>query len=77
MTVTGRASMARCSRYGGGKIETQLSDKESGQDYDNLFIVVEGESQPVWRWWSVVVVQIQCFNFSSRREVTVRNVIGR
>jgi hypothetical protein len=77
MTVTGRASMARCSSYGGGKIETQLSGKESGQDYDNLFIVVEGESQAVRRWWLVAVVHIQCFNFSSRGEVTVRNVIGR
>jgi hypothetical protein len=31
---------------------------------------VKGESQTIWGEWSAVVVQIQCFSFSSRGEPT-------
>jgi hypothetical protein len=45
MTTTGRTPMAWCSGYGGGKMEMRLSGGESVQGSNDLFIVVEGESQ--------------------------------
>jgi hypothetical protein len=42
------------------KIETWLSDKKSDQDWDDIFIVVEGENWMVWRGYPTAVVQIQC-----------------
>jgi hypothetical protein len=43
----GIAPMTWCSGYGGDKMEMRLSGEESDQYWDDLFIVVEGESQMV------------------------------
>jgi hypothetical protein len=37
-------------------METRLSDGESDQGCDDLFIEVEGGSQTVWGWWPAMVV---------------------
>jgi hypothetical protein len=37
MTMVGRVSMVWCSVYGGGKMETQLSNGENVQWWDDLF----------------------------------------
>jgi hypothetical protein len=47
MMVAGGALMVWYSSYGGGKIETWLSGGESGQSWNNLFIIVEGGSRAV------------------------------
>jgi hypothetical protein len=71
-TTTGGTLMLWCFGLGGGKMETWLSGEESGQDWDDIFIVVEGSSRSVRVGWPVVVVLIQCFGFSSRREAMGR-----
>jgi hypothetical protein len=41
------------------------------------FIVVEGVTWAVWGGWPAAVVQIQCFNFSLRRETTGWSIVQR
>jgi mannose-6-phosphate isomerase-like protein (cupin superfamily) len=50
----------------------RLSGDESDQCCDDIFIVVEGESQTVRGGWpvTVAVAQMQCFGFGSRWEAT-------
>jgi hypothetical protein len=76
-TTTSEASMVWCSSQGGDKIETQLSGGESDQGWGDLFIAVEGGSQAVQGGWLAAAVQIQCFDFSSKWEVTGRSVARR
>jgi hypothetical protein len=35
-----------------------------------FFIAVEGETWAIWGEWPAALVQIQCFDFGSRWEVT-------
>jgi hypothetical protein len=39
----------------------QLSDGESGQDWDDFFISMDGGSRAVWGEWHVVMVQPPLF----------------
>jgi hypothetical protein len=55
----------------------QLSGMESDQCWDELFIVVEGESQMIRVGWPVMMVRIQYFDLDSREEATGRIIAGR
>jgi hypothetical protein len=77
MTTAGGAPMAWCSSEGGGKMETRLSGEESNQDWDDLFIAVEGGTHVVRGGWTDMVMQIQCFSFDSRGKVTWWCIIRR
>jgi hypothetical protein len=58
-------------------MDTRLSDGKSDQGCDDLFIIVEDESQAVRGGCPVKVAQIQYFSFCSRGEVTGQSVTGR
>jgi hypothetical protein len=58
-------------------METWMTGGDSGQGRDDLFIAMECRSWTVWGGWTVAVVQIQCFGFSSREETTGRSIVGR
>jgi hypothetical protein len=58
-------------------METWLNGEESGQSWDDIFIVMEGGSRAVQGGWLAAVVQIQCFGVGSRGEATERNIVER
>jgi hypothetical protein len=52
------------------QMETRLSGAKSSQVSYDLFIAVESESRMVWGGWPVAMMQIQCFSFGLRGEMT-------
>jgi hypothetical protein len=76
-TAASGALMAWCSGKGGDKMEMRLSDGESRQDWDDLFIAVEGWSRTVLGVWPMTVEQIQYLNFGSRGKATGWNITRR
>jgi hypothetical protein len=75
--VSGGAPMTLCSCWEECKIETLLSGVENDQDWDDIFIVVEGGNRAV-RWgWATTVVRIQYFDFGSRGETMGWSVAWR
>jgi hypothetical protein len=57
-------------------MEMRLSDGESDQGRDDIFIAVEGVSRAVWGGWPIAMVQ---FNASvlAREGSDRQNVVGR